>query len=320
MFNEIKKVLFFVLVITVFIFSINSTSASEKFVVGIACHAAGNEFNNYLIEELQKKLNELGVEYNYVIADGTFEGHNNNIETLIGKGLKVIVVVGGGVDALKPVQDLAASKGAILISADVGLTGPGVLTDVTSDNRLIGQLSAYYLVSKLDGEGEIVVINQPYYGPTEIRWIEGAKTVFDQYPKIKIVGETAIQYPEGTPQARAAMESHLIAHPEIKGVWAVYDQPALGAVLALLDADRKDVIVVAADGDKVNVVDYIAEGLIQRATVAQDSGIMGRTCAEVAVQYLKGEKTDFPEYSYAPVTLVVKGNALSFAKKRGYID
>ena len=314
----IRRILFFVILSILVIFSINVVSA-EDLVVGIACHAAGNEFNNYLIEELQGRLNELGVKYNYVVADGTFEGHNNNIETLIGIGLKVIVVVGGGKDALQPVQKLAAEKGVALISADVGLSGPGVLTDVTSDNKLIGQLSAYFLVAKLDGEGEIVVINQPYYGPTEIRWMEGAKPIFDQYPGIKIVGETAIQYPEGTPQARAAMESHLIAHPEIKGVWTVYDQPAMGAVLALLAAGRKDVVVVGADGDKINVVDYISKGLIQQATVAQNSGAMGRTCAEVAVQYLKGEKTEFPEYSYAPVTLVVKGNALSFAKTRGYV-
>jgi len=313
-----RKFLFFVLLGVLIIFSISVVSA-EDLVVGIANHAAGNEFIIYMVEEMQGRLNELGVKYDYVVADGTLEAHNNNIETLIGKGLKVIVVVGGDAEGLKPMQNLAVEKGAALISADTGLIGPGVLTDVTSDNKIIGQLMAYFLITKLDGEGEIVVFREPYYTPCRIRWMEGAKPIFDQYPGIKIVGDTAIQFPEGTPQAMAAMESHLVAHPEIKGVWAVYDQPALGAIQALLAAGRKDVVVVGADGDRLNIVDYISKGLIEKGTVAQSSGAMGRICADVSVQYLKGEKTEFPEHIYAPVTLVVKGNALSFAKALGWI-
>ncbi|RLC39023.1 MAG: hypothetical protein DRH33_03595 [Candidatus Nealsonbacteria bacterium] len=314
----IRKFLFLVILGILVIFSINVVYAGDL-VVGIANHAAGNEFINYMVEEMQGRLNELGVKYDYVVADGTLEAHNNNIETLIGKGLKVIVVVGGDAEGLKPMQNLAVEKGAALISADTGLIGPGVLTDVTSDNKIIGQLMAYFLIAKLDGEGEIVVFREPYYTPCRIRWMEGAKPIFDQYPGIKIVGDTAIQFPEGTPQAMAAMESHLVAHPEIKGVWAVYDQPALGAIQALLAAGRKDVVVVGADGDRLNIVDYISKGLIEKGTVAQNSGAMGRICADVSVQYLKGEKTEFPEHIYAPVTLVVKGNALSFAKARGWI-
>lgn len=313
-----RKFLFFILLGILIIFSISVVSA-EDLVVGIANHAAGNEFINYMVEEMQGRLNELGVKYDYVVADGTLEAHTSNIENLIGKGLKVIIVVGGDADGLKPMQNLAVEKGAVLISADTGMIGPGVLTDVTSDNKIIGQLMAYFLIAKLDGEGEIVVFREPYYTPCRIRWMEGAKPIFDQYPGIKIVGDTAIEFPQGTPQAMAAMESHLVAHPEIKGVWAVYDQPALGAIQALLAAGRKDVVVVGADGDRLNIVDYISKGLIEKGTVAQSSGAMGRICADVSVQYLKGEKTEFSEHIYAPVTLVVKGNALSFAETLGWI-
>lgn len=312
-----RKFLFFVLLGILIIFSISVVSA-EDLVVGIANHAAGNEFVNYMVEEMQGRLDKLGVKYDYVVADGTMEAHTNNIETLIGKGLKVMIVVGGDADGLKPMQNLAVEKGVALISADTGLIGPGVLTDVTSDNKLIGEFMAYFLIAKLDGEGEIVVFREPYYTPCRIRW-EGAKAIFNQYPGIKIVGDTAVEFPEGTPQAMTAMESHLIAHPEIKGVWAVYDQPALGAIQALLAAGKKDVVVVGADGDRVNIVDYIVKGLIQKGTVAQDSGAMGRIIADVAVQYLKGEKTEFPEHIYAPLTLVVKGNAISFAEAKGWI-
>ena len=288
--------------------------------VGIANHAAGNEFINNMVERMQQRLDEYGVRYDYVVADGSLEVHNNNIENLIGKGLRVIVVIGGDADGLKPVQRMAAENNCMLISADTGLTGEAVLSDVTSDNEVIGRKMAEFLVEQLGGEGEIVIFREPFYTPTEIRWGDGAKPVFEKNPGIKIVGDTAIQFPDGTIQARAAMETHLVAHPEIAGVWAVYDQPALGAVQSLLAAGREDVIVVGADGDQQNIVEYVAKGTIQKATVAQNSREMGKICAEIAVQYLRGEKTDFPEHSYAPVTLVTQDNATEFAKQQGWIE
>jgi len=114
------------------------------------------------------------------------------------------------------------------------------------------------------------------------------------------------------------MENHLVAHPNIKGVWAVYDQPALGAIQSLKAAGMEDVIVVGADGDKQNILDYVAKGSIQKGTVAQNSKEMGKICAEIAVQYLKGQKTSFPAHTYAPVTLVTQENAAEFAKQQGW--
>ena len=293
---------------------------TEEMSVGIANHAAGNEFINNMVDRLQQRLDEYGVEYDYIVADGSLEVHNNNIENLIGKGLKVIVVIGGDADGLKPIQRMAVENDCMLISADTGLAEEGVLSDVTSDNEVIGRQMAEYLVKELGGEGEIVIFREPFYAPTEIRWGDGAKPVFEKNPGIKIVGDTAIQFPDGTIQARSAMESHLIAHPNIKGVWAVYDQPALGAIQSLLAAGRDDVIVVGADGDKQNILEYIAKGTIQKATVAQNSKEMGKICADIAVQYLREEKTDFPASSYAPVTLVTQENALEFAKEQGWIE
>lgn len=293
---------------------------AAEMVVGIANHAAGNEFINNMVERMQQRLDEYGVRYDYVVADGSLEVHNHNIENLIGKGLRVIVVIGGDADGLKPIQRMAVENDCMLISADTGLAGEGVLSDITSDNELIGRMMAEYLVKELGDKGEIVIFREPFYTPTEIRWGDGAKPVFERYPDIKIVGDTAIQFPDGTIQARGAMETHLVAHPGTVGVWAVYDQPALGAIQSLQAAGREDVIVIGADGDKQNILEYIAKGKIQKATVAQNSREMGKICAEIAVQYLRGEKTEFPPHTYAPVTLVTQENALNFAKEQGWID
>jgi len=309
----------FLTVLMVAAFDSGATAAeSKKLVVGIANHAAGNEFINNMAERMKQRLEELGASYNYAVADGSLEAHNTNIENLIAMGMKVIVVIGGDADGLKSIQKLAVENDSMLISADTGLTGEGVLSDVTSDNAVIGRTMAEFLVAQLGGKGEIVIFREPFYTPTEIRW-KGAKPIFDKHAGIKIVGDTAVQFPDGTIQARSAMETHLVAHPNIKGIWSVYDQPALGAIQSLQAAGMKDVIVVGADGDKENIMNYIAKGNIQKATVAQNSKEMGKICADIAVQYLKGEKTKFPAHTYTPVTLVTQKNAEEFAKQQGWL-
>lgn len=314
---NIKRILFIIVVGILVVSPI--IALAENMDIGIANHVAGNEFINNMAESMQKRIKELGFNYQYVVADGRMVTHTTNIENLIGKGLKVVVIIGGDAEALKPMQDLAVESGVKLISADTGMVGKSVLTDVTSDNKLIGQLMAYFLIAKLDGEGKIAVFSEPFYTPTRIRWEEGAKPILDQFPNIKIIGDMAIEFPRGTEIARNAMETYLVSHPDLKGVWAAYDQPALGAIQALLAAGKEDVVVVGADGDKENVLKYIMNGVIQKVTVAQEPEIMGKMVADIAVQYIKGEKTEFPEHTYAPLTLLTKGNALLFAKKRGWI-
>ncbi len=80
----------------------SGAAGSKELVVGIANHAAGNEFINNMVARMKQRLEELGASYNYAVADGSLAAHNTNIENLIAKGLKVIVIIGGDADGLKP--------------------------------------------------------------------------------------------------------------------------------------------------------------------------------------------------------------------------
>lgn len=83
---------------------------------------------------------------------------------------------------------------------------------------------------------------------------------------------------------------------------------AVGAAQACVDAKRKDIIIIGFNNDKI-AQDAIKAGTMT-ATVAQFPEEMGKMCAKLADQLIKGEKLTFGDVAkreiYAPVKLITK--------------
>ena len=73
----------------------------------------------------------------------------------------------------------------VVIAVDVGAEG-GVDATVTSNNRQAGQQAAQYIVDKLKGKGQIVIVNGPPVTAVQDR-VAGAMDVFSKNPDIKIL-------------------------------------------------------------------------------------------------------------------------------------
>jgi ribose transport system substrate-binding protein len=87
----------------------------------------------------------------------------------------------------------------------------------------------------------------------------------------------------------AAMEDMLQAHPDIKGVFGINDDSALGALAVLEAAGRKDVVVVGFDATP-DAQRAIRAGGPLKADVAQQPRKIGRTAIEMIARQLAGEK------------------------------
>ena len=70
---------------------------------------------------------------------------------------------------------------------------------------------------------------------------EAAAAEFAKYPDITVIEKKHIEVPGPLDFARSLMQDLLTAHPdgEIQGVWAGWDEPAMGAVQATDAAGRK---------------------------------------------------------------------------------
>jgi ribose transport system substrate-binding protein len=86
----------------------------------------------------------------------------------------------------------------------------------------------------------------------------------------------------------AVMEDMLQAHRDLKGVFGINDDSALGATAVLEAAGRTDVVVVGFDATP-EAVAAIKKGGPLKADIAQDPTRIGRTVIELVDRHLKGE-------------------------------
>jgi len=104
-------------------------------------------------------------------------------------------------------------------------------------------------------------------------------------------------------------------YPELKAVYCCNDGMAMGAVQAVINADKLgEIMVVGTDGD-AEAVQSIADGQMT-ATVAQDPAQIGATSLDLLVEAVeagnKGEVGVFPETTPVESVMIDAENAAEF--------
>jgi ribose transport system substrate-binding protein len=105
-----------------------------------------------------------------------------------------------------------------------------------SDDNEFGEVGAKFLVQALDGKGNIIALDGMDGITVAINRWEGAMSVFEQYPGIKVLGKTFADWDYA--KGKAASENFLAAFPDIDGVWASGGAMTQGAIEAFVEAGR----------------------------------------------------------------------------------
>ena len=155
-----------------------------------------------------------------------------------------------------PVEQVA-SNGTFITVVDRGLTDPSIQDlYVAGDNIAVGANTADWLVEKLGGEGEIVVLRGI---PTVIddERIQGFTEVIEQ-SNIEILD---IQYANwNQDEAFTLMQDYLGKYPNIDAVWANDDDMLLGVIEAVDMAGRDDVRYALGGNGMKQVIEMVMAG------------------------------------------------------------
>jgi len=202
------------------------------------------------------------------------------------------------VDAIVINVDPSQIKTGLLAAKDAGIpvfgmdsgNDPLLVANVTSNGYVMAAETATYVVDQLNGQGNVVMFIFEPYPPVQKRGAI-AESIFNNSPDIKISDKITPSFDKGPLEgSRNAMEAFLNANPEkgsIQAVWAAWDDPALGAEQAIIDAGRQDegIIIVGIDATD-QAKDRIATGGNFKATVAQDFQGIASTVAKTIEGYL----------------------------------
>lgn len=208
----------------------------------------------------------------------------------------------------------AKAAGIPVVNIDAGYS-PNVITNLASNNYMIGGRISSYLLDTLrqKGKTQLVVTFFAYHFATRIRY-EMLKAALLDYPDISVVEEHPVVAPGTEPDIEAWLTNFLQTHPDFEGgVWNPWDGPAAGAVAAIEKLGRKNIYVTGID-----LSEWAVERLQKRipddpfiGSEAQNYELMGAIAANIMKEIFDGLKkpSDFPAVIYVPTVLVTQKNA-----------
>jgi ribose transport system substrate-binding protein len=176
--------------------------------------------------------------------------------------------------------------GIPVFTVDIAAQGGRVVSHVASDNVQGGRLAAQALARYTGGSGKILIIDHPTVASVQDR-TKGFLEELQKHPALSVVGRPSADGQRA--KAMAIMEDMLQAHRDLKGVFGINDDSALGATAVLEAAGRKDVAVVGFDATPA-AQEAIRAGGPLKADVAQYPKKIGHTVIEMVARHLAGEK------------------------------
>ncbi|MCW2308989.1 substrate-binding domain-containing protein [Rhodobium gokarnense] len=281
-----------------------------KFKVAFAFHMLSNEMTTTELAAIKDTFNELGVELVGVTdAQMKVETQVSNIESLM--ALQPDLLLSTPIDPISTAASYraAAEQGAKLVFveniAHGMVAGKDYVSCIAADNYGNGVAAADIMAEAIGGEGEVgVVFFDANFWVTDQR-AEGFKDrIAEKYPNIKVVAEGGF-----TDQNRVTevVDGILVNHPQIDGIFAVWDIPAEGTIAAAKSAGRGDLIVTTIDLG-ANAARIIAEDGMIKGLGAQRPYDQGVAIATTAAYALIDKKA--PEFVAVPPLPVVRANLL----------
>lgn len=261
------------------------SGSAEVKKVGLMLQDISNPFFAAMQHRMEAKAKTDGFELNVQDGRQDLATQNDQIDTFIQQGVKLIIINAVDSQGIGSAISRAKAAGVTVVAVDVDASGADAA--VTTDNVEAGKQACKALAEKIGGKGNILMIEgTPTTAPQER--VKGCEEVLKGYPGIKILARQAGKNDRDSGLQLAT--DMLTANPSVQGIFAINDPEALGADLATHQANRKDIVIVGVDGSPEGVAALKDSKSFFYATPAQDPGGMVVKAYEVGLGIVKGAK------------------------------
>jgi ribose transport system substrate-binding protein len=254
-------------------------------------------------QDAAKKINP-SVKFSAESSNYDVNSQTNQMDNFISSGANLILLNAADSKGIAPAVMRAKAAGITVVAVDVAAEG-GVDATVTSNNKQAGELDGKYVADRLNGKGQVVIVNGPPVSAVTDR-VAGFLEVIQKYPDIKIVSKD--QNAGGSRDGGLRVMTDLLtAFPKIDAVFAINDPTAIGCDLAAKQAQRKDFFIVGVDGAPDVVPSLKDKDSLIAASAAQDPYTMAGKAVEIGYDIMNGKKPA-QELTLIPVDLITKDN------------
>jgi ABC-type sugar transport system substrate-binding protein len=237
----------FVLAAAALALAMSASSAAYAKTLGIVALLANDALNIDVINGATESAKAAGWDVKVIDTQASADQANAAMSTFAVQHVDAIFVlafasssIGSGLEAARQAHIPVATWGGELV--------PGIV--VTTSGGQVGDDSIKYLLDKVGDKADILALT---FHPGKLcidrgvafdNGVKGKSDIKVTYSEITVPG----QVQSGNAYAAAWLASHPEGGDRKLGIWSCWDEPMTGAVAALRQAGRTDVVTVSING------------------------------------------------------------------------
>ncbi|MDX6543734.1 MAG: ribose transport system substrate-binding protein [Gaiellaceae bacterium] len=198
---------------------------------------------------------------------------------------------------------------------DVPAEGADYTSAVSAHGRVAGWKAADAMAEALGEKGEVAALPMKFkFYPTDQR-VEGFKERIKTYPNMKLIEtkQGATVFDDGQKAGQAILQRY----PNIDGIFASWQDPAMGVISGARTLGRTNIVVTTVDLTEPPAVEIARCGIL-KATVAQQPYEIGAAQAVIVAKTLLGQEV--PKFVVTDVPLVTHENLFEIWKRTFRLD
>jgi len=291
---------------------LSATGAADAKTLGIVALLANDALNIDVIAGATEGAKAAGWDVKVIDTQASADKANAAMNTFAVEKVDAMFVlafastsVGSGLEAARQAHIPVAMWGGELV--------PGVV--VATSGRQVGDDSAKYLLSKVGDNADILALT---FHPGKLcidrgnafeDAVKGKSGIHVTYSEIQVPG----QVQNGNALAQAWLTSHPAGGAAKLGIWSCWDEPTTGAVAALRQAGRTDVVVSSVNGS-AQAVQMVKDGDMT-ATTWQPAYEEGKQVFKAILDAEAAGASWTPKLIAIPGIVVNSGNVDQFMKE-----
>lgn len=286
-----------------------AAAAKDLNKIGISLGSMGNPFFVALANGATNKAKEVNpnVEVTALGYDYDMNKQFTQIDNFIAAGVDLILLNPADPKAVAPAIARAQAAGIPVVAVDTAAEGADAT--VTTDNVQAGEIACQYIVDKLGGKGDVVIVNGPQVSSVIDR-VVGCKKVFGAASGIKVLSDD--QDAKGSRDGGLnVMQSMLTRFEKIDAVFAINDPTGIGASLASKQANRTNLFITAVDGAPDIEAELKDTSSLVLASASQDPYAMAQLATQIGIDLLNGKKPA-QQVTLMPSKLVTRDNIADY--------
>jgi ribose transport system substrate-binding protein len=281
---------------------------AREMKVGVALANFDLNFISILKKQMETELKNEKLNGQFVDAKGDIALQVQQIDDFINQGVDAIILNPVDTQGVLPMMNAAGRAGIplIFVNRKPEVKLPQGMAYVGSDSALGGELEMEALARKMNYRGNVAILMGALSNEEARERTRATEAVIAKYKDMKLVEKQTAKWQRN--EAVDVVSGWLLNGTPIDAIAANNDEMAIGAVMALSQANNKKVMVAGIDGTP-DGVKFVQNGGMA-LTIFQDA--RGQATGSVKVAHALLDKQKVDAYTWIPYKTITPDNVTEF--------